>query len=433
VSLPFVFSIRYTARIAPTQRLDEMPGAELGSMKKYLPSTVLMAQLALSAAFLVACGGKTDSPTPVAGASGPARPAGPAVPVTTVRARQQDFPVMLQAIGTVAPVASVDVKPQVSSVVTRVFVTEGQFVRAGQPLFALDSRNDEANVAKMRAQMAKDEASLADARRQLARSKELLRQNFVSQGAVDANQATVDAQAAAVDGDRAALDAARVALSYSQVKAPSSGRAGAINVYPGTAVQVNQTTLVTVTQLDPIDVSFSLPQRYLNNALAALNGGTSPVAATLPEATGELAGKLQFVDNAIDAGTGTVKVKARFPNPASKLWPGAFVNVNMKAGLIKDAIVVPVATVIQSARGPIVYVVENGKAVLRPVKVIEMRGEDAAVTGIKAGDKVVLDGRQNLRPDSAVSERPQDGGSGKAGPAASAAASPGRLEKTSAP
>jgi RND family efflux transporter MFP subunit len=410
-----------------------MSDAELGFMKHYSPSRVLVAQLALSTAFLAACGGKADTPAAASTASGPAKPAGPAVPVTTVRARQQDFAVMLQAIGTVAPVASVDVKPQVSSVVTKVLVTEGQFVRAGQPLFALDARSDQANVAKMRAQMAKDEASLADARRQLARSKELLRQNFVSQGAVDANQATVDAQVAAVDGDRAALDAARVALSYANVVAPSSGRAGAINVYPGTAVQVNQTTLVTITQLDPIDVSFSLPQRYLNNALSALNQGQSPVAATLPEGGGEVAGKLQFVDNAIDAGTGTVKVKARFPNPASKLWPGAFVNVNMNAGLIKDAIVLPVATVIQSARGPIVYVVENGKAVLRPVKVIDMRGDDAAVSGVKAGEKVVLDGRQNLRPDSAVSERPQEGGSGKAGPAASAASAPGRLAKTSAP
>jgi len=411
-----------------------MSGAELGSMTKYLPSRVFVAWVTLGTALLAACGDKVDTPSTAIAASGPAKaPAGPAVPVTTVRARQQDFAVTLQAIGTVAPVASVDVKPQVTSVVKHVFVTEGQFVRGGQPLFELDSRSDEANVAKMRAQMAKDAASLADAKRQLERSKELLRQNFVSQGAVDANQATVEAQAAAVDGDRAALEAARVALSYAKVVAPSSGRAGAINVYPGTAVTANQTTLVTVTQLDPIDVSFSLPQRYLNSAIAALNQGKSPVAATLPEGGGELAGKLQFVDNAIDAATGTVKVKARFANPASKLWPGAFVNVNMNAGMLKDAIVVPVATVIQSTRGPIVYVVENGKAVMRPVKVLEMRGDDAAVSGVKAGEKIVLDGRQNLRPDSAVIERPLEGSSGKAGPAAPATSASGRLAKTSAP
>jgi RND family efflux transporter MFP subunit len=280
----------------------------------------------------------------------------------------------------------------------------------------------------MRAQMAKDEAALADARRQLARSRELLRQNFVSQGAVDANQATVDAQAAAVDGDRAALDAARVALSYAKVIAPGSGRVGAITVYPGTAVQANQTTLVTVTQLDPIDVSFSLPQRYVANVLSALKD-TAPVTATLPEAGGALTGRLQFVDNAIDAGTGTVKVKARFSNPQSRLWPGAFVNVSLKAGTLKDAIVIPLATIIQSARGPVVYVVDNGKAVMRPVKVLESQGDDAAVTGVLAQERIVLDGRQNLRPDTAVIERSPEA----PGKAASGAGAPGPRQKPAAP
>jgi membrane fusion protein, multidrug efflux system len=341
-----------------------------------------------------------------------------------VRARQQDFTVVLAAIGTAVPVSSVDVKAQVTSVVVRAHVIEGQFVRAGEPLFTLDSRSDEANVAKMRAQMAKDEAALADARRQLARSRELLTQNFVSQGAVDASQATADAQAAAVDGDRAALEAARVALSYAKVIAPTSGRVGAITVYPGSAVQANQTTLVTITQLDPIDVSFSLPQRYLSNVLGVLKEGATAVAATLPEGGGSLSGRLQFVDNAIDAGTGTIKVKARFGNPDSRLWPGAFVNVSMNAGMLKDAIVIPLATVIQSARGPVVYVVENGKAAMRPVKVLESRGDDAAVIGVRVGDRVVLDGRQNLRPDSAVMERAQEGPAGKA---ASTASAPGRV------
>jgi len=394
-------------------------------MKTHVPLKILFAQGALSAAFLAGCGAKVESsPPPASGGASPAAAraaSGPAVPVTTVRARQQDFPVVLQAIGTAVPISSVDVKAQVTSVVTRAHVSEGQFVRDGEPLFTLDSRSDEANVAKMRAQMAKDEAALADAKRQLARSRELLTQNFISQGAVDANQATVDAQAAAVDGDRAALDAARVALSYARVTAPGSGRVGAITVYPGTAVQANQTTLVTITQLDPIDVSFSLPQRYVSNVLSALKDATTSVAATLPEGGGGLTGRLQFVDNAIDAGTGTVKVKARFSNPSARLWPGAFVNVAMNAGTLKDAVVIPLATIIQSARGPVVYVVENGKANLRPVKVLESRGEDAAVTGVRAQERIVLDGRQNLRPDSAVVEHSQDA-PGKAATGASASA-----------
>lgn len=406
-------------------------------MHKSLLLKFVLAPLTLGTAFLVGCSGKPESDTLAADvpASAPRRAASaPAVPVTTVPARRQDFVVVLQAIGTAAPVSSVDVKAQVTSVVTRVHVREGQFVRAGDLLFTLDSRSDEANVAKMRAQLAKDEAALADARRQLARSRELLAQNFVSQGAVDANQTAVESQLASVEGDRAALNAARVALSYATVTAPSTGRVGAITVYPGTAVQANQTTLVTITQLDPIDVSFSLPQRYLGSLLAVLKDSHAVVVARLPEGGAELTGRLQFVDNAIDPATGTVKAKARFENRTSQLWPGAFVNVSMEAGTLKDAVVIPLGTIIQSVRGAIVYVVVKDRAVLRPVQLLESRGDDAAVTGVRSGERVVLDGRQNLRPDSPVFERSREG-TGKPSTSAStgAAAKPSAAQGASNP
>ncbi len=400
------------------------------------PSKLLLVLLALGAALLAGCSGRAEGTSPAAdqAASAPRRAAsGPSVPVTTVIARREDFAVVLQAIGAAAPVSSVDVKAQVTSVVTRAHVQEGQFVRAGDLLFTLDSRSDEANVAKMRAQVAKDEAALADARRQLARSRELLAQNFVSQGAVDANQTTVESQEASVEGDRAALKAAQVALSYARVTAPSSGRVGAITVYPGTAVQANQTTLVTITQLDPIDVSFSLPQRYLPSLLAALKSANAPVIARLPEGGAELKGRLQFVDNAIDPATGTVKAKARFGNGASRLWPGAFVTISMQAGTLGDAVVIPQGTIIQSVRGAIVYVVENDKAVMRPVKVIESRGDDAAVSGVRMGERVVLDGRQNLRPDSPVFERAQEGAGRPAAAASMGAGSASAAQRVDRP
>jgi RND family efflux transporter MFP subunit len=380
------------------------------------------AALALGAVLLAGCGGKAQTP-PAAAASGAAHAAGPAVAVTTVSARRQDFTIVLQAIGTVAPISSVDVKPQATSVVTQVHVKEGQFVKAGDLLFTLDSRADQANVEKMRAQVAKDQAALADAQRQLARSRELLARNFVSQGAVDTNLAAVQSQTAAVAGDRAALNAAQVALSYSRVTAPGAGRVGAIAIYPGTAVTANQTTLVTITRLDPIDVTFSLPQRALGSLLAALKSGNAPVDAKLPEAGEEVKGRLTFVDSAVDAATGTVKVKARFDNAAARLWPGAFVSVSLDAGAIKDAVVIPQASIIQSVRGPIVYVVANGKAALRPVTVLESRGEDAAVKGVRAGELVVLDGRQNLRPDSPVIDRSRPPAAGAPAVGASGAAS----------
>lgn len=369
---------------------------------------------------LAACGkGGTDSASaassPAQAGSGAAA-GGPPVSVSTVVAQKRDYDVQIEATGTVAALNSVDVKPQISSTVTAVHFKEGQFVKAGQLLFTLDSRTDETNVAKAQAQLQKDLAALADAQRQLTRSKELLAQNFVSQTAVDTNQTLVDSQRAAAEADRAALKAAQVGLSYTRITAPGAGRAGNINVFPGTLVQpTGATALVTITQLDPIAVSFSLPQRDLQDALKSLRAGGGKVAAVLPEGRGTLAGKLSFVDNAVDAGSGTVKVKAQFDNKDEKLWPGAFVPVKLAVQTIKDAIVVPQASIVQGARGRVVFVVEQGKAAARPVEVVYSSGVDAVVTGVQPGDRIVLDGRQNVRPGASVTERPADDAASGAG------------------
>ena len=360
------------------------------------------------------------------GASAPgAAASAPPVSVTTVRAQQRDLPQLLSTNGTVTPLSTVDIRPQMTSAVARVHIREGQFVKAGELLFTLDSRTDAANVAKAQAQVARDQASLADAQRQLTRSLDLLAQNFVSQGAVDANRTLVESQAAAVAADRAAVDAARVALSFSRITAPSAGRVGVIAVFPGSAVQANQTTLVTITQLDPVAVAFSLPQRQLQDALAGLKDRGAAVSATLPDGAGVVQGRLQFVDSAVDASSGTVKVKAVFDNPDSKLWPGAFVNVAMTVRTLKDAVVIPQAAIIQSARGAIVYVVKDGAAAPRPVEVLYAQGDDAAVSGVRAGDRVVLDGRQNLRPGSTVIERAREGGRAASGATGASGAASG--------
>lgn len=387
-----------------------------------ISAVTLSIALGLYFSVLVGCSGKSDNApvvpansnasTPTSGtapASAPAGPPAPAVTVTTVVVQKRDLALTLKATGSVTPMSSVEVKPQVSSVISRVHFTEGQFVRAGQLLFTLDSRSDEANVAKARAQLAKDNAALADAQRQLARSKQLLSQNFISQGAVDTNQSLVDAQAALVTADQAAIDAARVPLSYASIKASGAGRAGAVNVFAGSAVQANVSTLVTITQLDPMAVSFNLPQSSLGDALAALKGEGASVAVTVPNGGGALSGKLQFVDNAVDAASGTVKVKAVFDNKEGKLWPGAFVDVALNVRTLKDAMVIPQATLIQNARGSIVYAVEGGKAVAKPIKLIYAQGEDAAVSGLRAGEIIALDGRQNLRPGVSVVEKSKEG------------------------
>ena len=395
---------------------------------------LLMGSLALAGAVVVATGcgkeGVADAAAaaasePASGAASGAGAGGP-VSVTTVRAQKRDVDVMLEATGTVTALNSVDIRPQVSSVITKVNIREGQFVKAGDALFTLDARNDQVNLAKAQAQLAKDMAALADAQRQLARSRDLLAQNFISQGAVDTSQTLVESQRAVITADRAAIDAAKVGLGYNRITAPAAGRAGAINVFAGTTVQPGASSLVTITQLDPIAVSFSLPQRNLNDALETMRAGGGKVVAELPEARKAITGKLQFVDNTVDANSGTVKVKAQFDNATEALWPGAFVTVRLAVRTLKDATVVPQASVIQGPRGTIVYVVDaQNKAVARPIELVYASGLDAVVTGVQPGEKVVVDGRQNLRDGALVAERAATSARGAAsGVAASAASAP---------
>jgi RND family efflux transporter MFP subunit len=377
-------------------------------------------------------GGAPGAGAPGAGTPGaagptgaPPAPSGPPVSITSVRAQLKDLPIFLQATGAVTPVSSIDIRSQVTSVITQVHVKEGQFVRKGDPLFTLDTRADDANVAKAKAQLARDQATLSDVQRQLVRNKQLLEKNFISQGALDSVQAQVEAQTALLAADKAALDAARVPLSYGKITAPNSGRIGTISVFTGSSVQANQTSLVTITQLDPIAVQFNLPQRYLSNVLGMLKEGGAQVEAKLPESKEAVKGKLTFVDTSVDGNTGTVKAKATFGNKENALWPGSFVNVSVQGESLKDAVVIPLATIVQTARGSIVFVIDKeNKASIRPVQVVQSQGDDAAVTGLRPGEKIALEGRQNLRPGSIAIERARDPNS-KGGPGGPGGPRPG--------
>ena len=373
-----------------------------------------------------AAGAGASAVAPASAASGGGGSGGGPVSVTSVRALRRDVEVMLEATGTVAALNSVDIRSQVNSVITRVSIREGQFVKAGQLLFTLDARTDEANLARARAQLAKDEAALADAQRQLSRSKDLVAQNFISQSALDTNQTLVDTQQSAVVASRAAIGSVQIALSYDRIVAPAAGRAGAINVFAGTTVQSGGVALVTITQLDPIGVAFSLPQRNLNDALRMLRAGGGQVTAVLPDKRGSAVGRLLFVDNAIDANSGTLRVKARFDNREETLWPGAFVTVRLAVNTLKDATVLPQVAVIQGPRGSIVYVIDaQNKAQARPVEVVYAAGLDAVVSGVQPGERVVLDGRQNLRAGVKVAEHAAGAASGAGG--GTSGAGPGRV------
>ena len=306
------------------------------------------------------------------------------VSVSSVRAQQREVDVVLEATGTVTALNSVDVRPQISSTITKVHIREGQFVKQGQLLFTLDARNDEVNRDQGEG-AAREGHGVARRCAAPARAQpDLFAQNFISQGAVDTNQTLVEAQQAVVASDRAAIEAAQVGLSYTRIVAPSAGRAGAINVFAGSSVQPAGAVLVTITQLDPIAVGFNLPQRNLGDALQTLRGGGGKVSAVLPEGRGTLTGRLRFVDNAVDAGSGTVRVKAEFPNADEKLWPGAFVNVRLAVQTLKDAVVLPQAAIITAPRGRIVYVVDaSNKASPRPVEIVYPFGEEAVVSGVQ--------------------------------------------------
>ena len=335
---------------------------------------------------------------------------GAAALVTLATAKKQDVPVTVQVNGSVVSLNSVDLRPQVTNTVSAVHVKEGQFVKAGQLLFTLDERADQANLAKAKAQQLKDEATLADLQRQYKRNQELLAQNFISKSAADATLSQLEAQRAAVAADKAAVQAAQVALSYSTLRAPIAGRIGAVNVYPGSLVQPTA-SLLTITQLDPIAVSFPVPEDKLRDLLAAARGHTE-VQAIVPGRK-PVEGTLDFVDNTVDPLIGTVRAKAVFANADQSLWPGQFVETHITVRTLKDATVIPASAVMLLADGSSVYVVdEQQTASRRKVQTLYNFGTQVAVKGVEPGEQVVLEGKQNVRPGGKVrtdapSQRPQ--------------------------
>ncbi len=339
-------------------------------------------------------------------------------------ALMMDVPISLEASGTVAALKMVDLRAQTVSTVVEVLIKDGQALRKGELLFRFDDRADRANVDKAKAQTARDRATLADLERQYKRAQDLRAQNFIAQSAVDTALANLDAQRAMLLADEAALQSATVALSYNEVRAPMAGRAGIVNVFPGSLVQANATALplVSIAQLNPIAVSFTLPEAQLGPLLLATGKGKNGVKPAslqaqvlMPDArTGrgveggaKTLGQVNFVDNLVDTSTGTIKVRAEFENSRETLWPGQYVRVRMTLGMIKSAVVIPQAAIILRGTERSVYVIDADKKA--QLKLIQLRyafGDQAVVEGIAAGASVVLDGKQNLRPGAMVRAQP---------------------------
>lgn len=383
--------------------------------QKNIVLAVGVAAIIGAAAWYLNAGG-ADKPAP--GKGGGRGPGDQPTVVNVVAPLRQDVPVTLQANGTVVPVNSVDLRPQTTSTIRKVHIKEGQFVKAGELMFSLDDRNEQANVSRAQAQIARDRATLADLERQYKRNQELVAQKFLAQSAIDTLRSQVEAQRALVAANQAALQGERVAASYGSIRAPMSGRVGAIAVFPGSLVQP-ATSLTTVTQLDPVNVDFTLPESALADLLAAQRAGAVPVQAQ-PSGGKPVVGKLNFVDNAVNAQAGTIRVKAQFDNRDTSLWPGQYVATRVTLRTIKDATVIPQAAIIINTRGSFVYVVGEGQAAKEvPVQRVYAFGDNAVVTGLAGSEKVITEGKQNLRPGGKVrlaGAKAEGGGNRKAAP-----------------
>lgn len=322
--------------------------------------------------------------------------------VNIVAPKRQDVPVTLSANGTVSPISTVDLHPQTTSTIVKVHVKEGQFVKEGELMFSLDSRSEAANLQKAQAQVTRDRASLADLERQLKRSKDLLAQKFIAQGAVDTLQSQVEAARALLESDIAAARAVQVDESYTTIRAPLTGRVGAINVYPGSLVQL-ATLLATVTQLDPINVAFTVPESSLAALLDAQRAGKVPVQVFQNNSKEPIEGHLSFIDNTVDPQAGVIRVKAQFSNRDTRLWPGQYVNTALTVQTLKDVLVVPQNAIITNTQGTFVYTVgPDNKATVANVERLHGFGADAAVRGLHGNEKIIVEGKQNLRPGGKV-------------------------------
>ncbi|HEY8878409.1 MAG TPA: efflux RND transporter periplasmic adaptor subunit [Roseateles sp.] len=374
-------------------------------------SLTLCGLLVAVAAALGGCGRKADAEaggSPAASAPGRGASA-PAQTVGVVKVQQADVPITVEASGTVTALQSVDLRAQTTSTVAQVFVKDGQNVKKGELLFRFDDRADRAGLEKAKAQLARDRASLADLERQLKRAKELVAQNFIAQSAVDTAQANLDAGAGLVRSDEAAAQAAQVTVGYNELRAPISGRAGIVSVFPGSLVQPSATAapLVNIAQLDPISIAFSLPETQLATLMEATRNGRLEVEALpppgSPRGAAAVKGHVTVVDNFVDTTTGTIKVKAEFDNKAQALWPGQYLRVRVTLRTLKGATVVPQAALILRGNERSVYVVTpENTARLVPVQVRAGMGEQAVVEGLEPGQQVVVDGKQNLRPGTPV-------------------------------
>ena len=329
------------------------------------------------------------------------------VPVVAGQAESRDFPIYLNALGTVQAYNSVTVRARVDGELQQIYFQEGQTVQKGDLLAQIDPRTYQAQVDQAKAKKAQDEAQLANAKIVLGRNAALIKSSVIDQQTYDAQKYSVDQLTALVAADQAAIDNAQTQLNYARITAPISGRIGIRLVDAGNIVHSTDTAgMLTINQVQPISVVFTLPQQDLGGVRDAIEQKkTLKVIALDRDNLSVLAeGTLEVLDNQIDSTTATLKLKAVFANTKYDLWPGQFVNVRLLLGTKDGAVTAPAKSIQRGPNGSYVYVIgADDKVAMRPVKVGATEDDWTLVeSGLQAGDKVVVDGQYRLQPGAKV-------------------------------
>ena len=356
---------------------------------------------------------------PAAGRGGGRGAGGGPVPVTIAQVQQKSVPLEIRVIGAAEPVSTVSIRSQTTGQLIEVNFTEGDEVTKGQRLFALDRRPLEAALEQAQANLARDEAQANNAAAMSKRFQDLVDRGIAPREQLETSRAALAALNATVAADRAALENAKVQLEYATIEAPISGRTGALMVHEGNLVRANDgTALVVINQIMPIQVAFSIPEARLTELKRYMARGALRVLASPPnDEVDPAAGRISFVDNAVDPATGTIKIKGTFPNADRRLWPGQFVNVTVELTTERNLTVVSTAAVQAGQQGSFVFVVKPDQTVeLRNVVVNRTAAAETIIaSGVEPGETVVTDGHLRLVPGSRISVKGQAADSTRSG------------------
>jgi multidrug efflux system membrane fusion protein len=335
------------------------------------------------------------------------------VPVSVQTAAKSSVPLEISVIGNVVPIATIAVKSRVDGQVQRVFFSEGQYVKKGEPLFQIDARPFRVALAQARANLARDAAQARNAELEEKRSSTLIRDKLISQQEYDQKSMQLETLRAAVQADQAMVDNAQVNLDYCAISSPVSGRTGSLQIAAGNLLKANSDPpLVVIRQISPIYVSFAAPAERLTEIRKYSERGALRVQVSQPGVnTAPTQGSLTFIDNTVDTGTGTIGMKATFANEDGALWPGQFARVSLFLSDLPDAVVVPARAVQAGQQGDHVFVVADGRTVQsRAVKTGVRFGELVVIEqGVAAGEQVVTDGQLNLVSGAKIEIKPAIG------------------------